>query len=242
MLNFFGLSNKGKVRGNNEDYFHIPQDENDIKLFIVADGMGGENAGEVASCLAVSSIALHVLSNYNEVDDIPLLLRQAINNANKTVFQTAKSDKNYSRMGTTVVCALVKDNVVYVANVGDSRCYIVNENNLQQISIDHSFVQEMIDKGLLSVDEAKNHPNKNLITRAIGVERFVDTDVFLKPFNKGDKILLATDGLTGMIDKEKISAIINNESDCKKAVEQLIDSANEAGGKDNITAVLICND
>ena len=183
-----------------------------------------------------------MLSNYSNYDDVPLLLRQAISNANKTVYQTAKSDKNYNSMGTTVVCALVKDNIVYVANVGDSRCYIVNENNLQQISIDHSYVQEMIDKGLLSVDEAKNHPNKNLITRAIGVERFVDTDVFLKPFNKGDKILLATDGLTGMIDKETISSIINGESDCKKAVEKLIDSANEAGGKDNITAVLICND
>lgn len=240
-MNFFGLSNKGKVRGNNEDYFHIPQSENDIKLFVVADGMGGENAGEVASCLAVSSIALHVLSNYQEINDIPLLLRQAINSANKTVYQTAKSDKNYNHMGTTVVCAIIKDNVVYVANVGDSRCYIVNENNLQQISIDHSFVQEMIDKGLLSVDEAKNHPNKNLITRAIGVDRFVDTDVFIKPFNKGDKLLLATDGLTGMIDKEKISSIINSENDCKLAVEKLIDSANEAGGKDNITAVLICN-
>ena len=241
-MNFFGLSNKGKVRGNNEDYFHVPKEENDIKLFIVADGMGGENAGEVASCLAVSSIALHVLANYHEINDIPLLLRQAINSANKTVYQTAKSDKNYNHMGTTIVCAIIKDNVVYVANVGDSRCYLVNENNLQQISIDHSYVQEMIDKGLLSVDEAKNHPNKNLITRAIGVERFVDTDVFLKPFNKGDKILLATDGLTGMIDKETISSIINGESDCKKAVEKLIDSANEAGGKDNITAVLICND
>ena len=241
-MNFFGLSNKGKVRGNNEDYFHIPKEENDIKLFIVADGMGGENAGEVASCLAVSSIALHILSNYQDTHDIPLLLRQAINSANKTVYQTAKSDKNYNHMGTTVVCAIVKNNVVYVANVGDSRCYLVNENNLQQISIDHSFVQEMIDKGLLSVDEAKNHPNKNLITRAIGVDRFVDTDVFIKPFNKGDKLLLATDGLTGMIDKEKISAIINSENNCKKAVQQLIDSANEAGGKDNITAVLICND
>lgn len=241
-MNFFGLSNKGKVRGNNEDYFHIPKEENDVKLFIVADGMGGENAGEVASCLAVSSIALHVLANYQDIDDITLLLRQAINNANKTVYQTAKSDKNYNHMGTTVVCAIIKDNVVYVANVGDSRCYLVNENNLQQISIDHSFVQEMIDKGLLSVDEAKNHPNKNLITRAIGVDRFVDTDVFIKPFNKGDKLLLATDGLTGMIDSEKISSIINSENNCKKAVEKLIDSANEAGGKDNITAVLICND
>ncbi len=241
-MEYFGLSNKGKVRGNNEDFFHLPQEENEIKLFVVADGMGGENAGEVASCLAVSSIAVHINEHYNQIDDIPLLLRQALNNANKTVFETSKTDKNYKKMGTTVVCALIKDDVAYIANVGDSRCYIVTDNNLQQISIDHSFVQEMIDKGLLSIDEALNHPNKNLITRAIGVERFVNVDVFSKPFKKGDKLLLASDGLTGMIDTDTIRNIINNSKDCKEAVKQLIDSANEAGGRDNITAVLICND
>ncbi|MBE7091567.1 MAG: Stp1/IreP family PP2C-type Ser/Thr phosphatase [Clostridiales bacterium] len=240
-MEYFGLSNKGKVRGNNEDFFHIPQNDDDIKMFIVADGMGGENAGEVASCLAVSSIALHIKENYNSIDDIPLLLRQALNSANKTVYETAKTDINYKKMGTTVVCAIIKDGLCYVANVGDSRCYIVNENNLQQISIDHSFVQEMVDKGLLSYDEAKNHPNKNLITRAIGVERFVLIDVFSKPFKKGDKLLLASDGLTGMVDYENISSIINNSETCEDAVKNLIDSANEAGGKDNITAVLICN-
>lgn len=241
-MEYFGLSNKGKVRGNNEDFFHLPQEDNEIKLFVVADGMGGENAGEVASCLAVSSIAVHINEHYNQIDDIPLLLRQALNNANKTVFETSKTDKNYKKMGTTVVCALIKDDVAYIANVGDSRCYIVTDNNLQQISIDHSFVQEMIDKGLLSIDEALNHPNKNLITRAIGVERFVNVDVFSKPFKKGDKLLLASDGLTGMIDADTIRNIINNSKDCKEAVKQLIDSANEAGGRDNITAVLICND
>lgn len=241
-MEYFGLSNKGKVRGNNEDFFHIPQEENDIKLFVVADGMGGENAGEVASCLAVSSIAVHIKEHYDQIEDIPLLLRQALNNANKTVFETSKTDKNYKSMGTTVVCAIIKDDLAYVANVGDSRCYIVTENNLQQISIDHSFVQEMVDKGLLTIDEAQNHPNKNLITRAIGVERFVNVDVFCKTFKKGDKLLLASDGLTGMVDADKISSIINNSKNCKDAVKQLIDSANEAGGKDNITAVLICND
>lgn len=241
-MEYFGLSNKGKVRGNNEDFFHIPQEKNDIKLFVVADGMGGENAGEVASCLAVSSIATHVKENFEQIEDIPLLLRQAISNANKTVFETSKTDKSYRSMGTTVVCAIIKDELAYVANVGDSRCYIVTENNIQQISIDHSFVQEMIDKGLLTVDEAQNHPNKNLITRAIGVERFVNADVFCTPFKKGDKLLLASDGLTGMINAERISSIINSSNSCKETVKQLIDSANEAGGKDNITAILICND
>ena len=241
-MQYFGLSNKGMIRGSNEDFFHIPQKEEDIRLFIVADGMGGENAGEVASALAVASATVYIEENYDKNGDVPLLLRQALMNANKAVFETARADKSYKNMGTTMVCAIIKNDVVYIANVGDSRCYIVKENNLQQISIDHSFVQEMIDKGLLSVDEAENHPNKNLITRAIGVEKFVNVDVFSKPWEKGDKLLLASDGLTGMIKSEKISAIINSMPDVSEAVKALVDSANEAGGRDNITAVLIAND
>jgi protein phosphatase len=225
----------------NQDAYYASQPSDTVGLYVVADGMGGENAGEVASSLAVSSVAIHVKEHYNDVNDVPLLLRQALNNANKVVYETSKTDKNYKNMGTTVVCAIIKDGICYVANVGDSRCYIVTENTLEQISVDHSFVQEMVDKGLLSIDEAKNHPNKNMITRAIGVERFVSVDVFSKPFKQGDKLLLASDGLTGMIDSDKIRSIINTSNNCETAVIELIDSANDAGGKDNITAVLICN-
>ncbi len=204
--------------------------------------MGGENAGEVASSLAVASAAVHIKENFDKEKDIPLLLRQAFNNANKTVFQTAKADRSYDSMGTTMVCAVISDDIVYVANVGDSRCYILSDNNIEQISVDHSFVQEMVDKGLLSLDEAEHHPNKNLITRAIGVERFVNIDVFSKRWKKGDKLLLASDGLSGMINAEKIKEIINSNYECRETVEMLIDSANNAGGRDNITAVLIIND
>ena len=241
-MKYFGLSNKGMVRGSNEDFFHVPKNDDDLMFFIVADGMGGENAGEVASCLAVSSAAVHIYQRFEGENDMPLLLRQALNNANKAVYETSKSDADYRSMGTTMVCAIIKDDLVYVANVGDSRCYIVTHNTLEQISVDHSFVQEMVDKGLLTVDEAENHPNKNLITRAIGTERFVNVDVFSKSWKKGDKLLLASDGLTGMVSADKITKIINENPDCEKAVRLLIDSANEAGGRDNITAVLICND
>ena len=241
-MQYFGLSNKGMVRGSNEDFFHVPQDTDDKTFFIVADGMGGENAGEVASCLAVSSAAVYLNENFYKENDVAILLRKALNSANKVVFETARSDVNYSSMGTTMVCAVIKNDQVFVANVGDSRCYIVTENNLEQISIDHSFVQEMVDKGMLTVDEAENHPNKNLITRAIGVAKFVNVDVFVKKWKKGDKILLASDGLTGMVHASEISKIINESSDCEKAVNKLIESANNAGGRDNITAVLISND
>ncbi len=241
-MRFYGKSSRGMVRGNNEDFFHVPLKEDDARFFIVADGMGGVNAGEVASSLAVASAVTFVEENYTSACDVALLLRQALNHANKAVFNTAKADKTYENMGTTLVCALIRDNLMFVANVGDSRCYKLSGEAFEQVSIDHSFVQEMIDKGMLSRDEANNHPNKNLITRAIGVDRFVRVDVFCKPFNKGDRILLTSDGLTTMVKSEEIEAIIKKEESCENIVRELIDKANEAGGRDNITAVLIVND
>ena len=237
-MQYFGLSNKGRVREGNEDFFHVPQSTEDNKIFIVADGMGGENAGEVASSLAVSS-AVVFLREHSE-NDKSLLLRKAINYANKIVFKTAQSDKDYSSMGTTMVCALIDGNDVFIANVGDSRCYVFYDNLFQQVTIDHSFVQEMVDKGLLTIDEAERHPNKNLITRAIGISKFVNADVFKLKLEKGMKILLATDGLTGMVDSGELAEVLK-KSDCKLIVEELIEKANDAGGIDNITAVLICN-
>ena len=238
-MQYFGLSNKGRVREGNEDFFHVPKSTEEDMLFIVADGMGGENAGEVASSLAVSSTV--VFLKERSENDKSLLLRKAINYANKVVFKTAQSDNAYSSMGTTMVCALIEGDDAYVANVGDSRCYVFYDDELQQITIDHSFVQEMVDKGLLTKDEAKKHPNKNLITRAIGISKFVNADVFKIKLEKGMKILLSSDGLTGMVDSADISEILRKKN-CRLIVEELIEKANDAGGIDNITAVLICND
>jgi len=238
-MQYYGMSNKGKVRGNNEDFFHIPENENDYKLFIVADGMGGENAGEVASALAVSEAVVCFRDGIKNENDIPLLLRRAVNASNKLVYNTAKSSSEYDNMGTTLVCAYFDSNTVFVANVGDSRCYKLSNGVFKQISIDHSFVQEMLDKGLITEGEAKNHPNKNLITRAIGVDRFVNADIFNEPWEKGDMLLLASDGLSGMLQKSEIEDIVKGCSDCRDGVKKLIKAANAAGGKDNITAILI---
>ncbi len=237
-MQYFGLSNKGRVREGNEDFFHVPQSTKD-NVFIVADGMGGENAGEVASSLAVSSTVVF-LHEHSE-NDKSLLLRKAINYANKIVYKTAQSGSEYASMGTTLVCALIDGDDVFVANVGDSRCYVFYDNLLEQVTVDHSFVQEMVNKGFLSLEEAEKHPNKNLITRAIGISKFVNADIFKLKLKKGMKILLATDGLTGMVNSMDISDILKR-SDCKNCVEELIKKANDAGGIDNITAVLICND
>ena len=241
-MKYSGLSNKGKVRGSNEDFFHIPFNREDVNLFIVADGMGGVNAGEVASSLAVASTAEFIHENYSSATDIRLLLRQAVSEANRTVYQTARSDKTFDSMGTTLVAAIIKDGLVYVANVGDSRCYILRKGEFRQISIGHSYVQEMVDNGVLAPTEAQKHPKKNLITRAIGAERFVEVDVFCQSWEEHDRLLLATDGLTGMLSEEKIKEIISSGADCNRITEQLIQAANEAGGKDNITAVFIAND
>ncbi len=237
-MQFYGMSNKGKVRGNNEDFYHVS--DSDIKLFVVADGMGGVNAGEVASALAVSSIVDYINSHY-DVADRALLLRQAISSANSVVYNTSRSSSKYESMGTTVVCALIDGDMLNVANVGDSRCYLFSKNELNQISTDHSYVQELIDSGMLTKEQARVHPNRNLITRAIGIERFVKIDTFCIDWKPNDKLLLASDGLTGMISEEKMKDILNSDGDCKSIVEQLIDAANNAGGCDNITAVLVQN-
>ncbi len=235
-MKYYGSSNKGRVRGNNEDFFHVPADENDIKLFVVADGMGGQNAGEVASALAVAGVVMHVNENFASQADTALLLRQAFSVANTAVYSTAHADALYESMGTTLVCALIRDGFLYVANVGDSRCYVISDK-LEQISVDHSYVQEMVDKGVISASEARNHPNKNLITRAVGVSKFVQTDIFVREWKSGDRLLLASDGLTGMIKEDDIMSMISD--DCTASVKRLVEAANDAGGKDNITAILV---
>ena len=240
-MKFYGLSNTGKVRGNNEDFYHIPTNEEEQRLFIVADGMGGACAGEVASSLAVADTVQFINANFNNYDDRALLLRKAIGSANKTVFATSKADRIYESMGTTLVAALIENQKVFVANVGDSRCYIISKNKMEQVSVDHSFVQELVDKGMLTRAEAKHHPDRNLITRAIGSDKHVAVDVFCKDFNAGDRILLASDGLTSMIEENEIEQIMLSGDDPKVIVNTLVEKANEAGGKDNVTVVVVLN-
>ena len=238
-MRYAGMSSVGKVRGNNEDFFHVPRDEHDVPLFVVADGMGGMNAGEIASALAVADVVTCVRRQNRRVTDKPLLLRKAVTQANTTVFKTARSDIHYVNMGTTLVCALLDGDRIHIANVGDSRCYLLSGPSFEQVSVDHSYVQEMLSQGLITPEEAKHHPNRNLITRAVGSERFVTADVFTRPFLPGDRLLLASDGLTGMIEPELLRQVLAEENDCEQAVRRLITLANDAGGRDNITAVVI---
>ncbi len=234
-------SSVGCIRLNNQDSFHLPKKDG-LPLFIVADGMGGTNGGEIASTLAISAICTFLEDNLTDgVDDIAPALRNAVNEANKTIYRVARMRQEYSRMGTTCTVALIKDGLAYIAHIGDSRAYINHNGVLRQITCDHSYVQELLNAGQITAQEAKEHPDKHKITKAVGVNGFVTADVFIEPFSDGDIILLCSDGLTNMIDDSCINEILCANEEPSKTVNKLVDAAEKAGGLDNITALIIKN-
>ncbi len=209
-------------------------------LFIVADGMGGHKAGDYASRYTVETIEREIKSSFEKNPSI--IIKKAIQTANKEIRQRASEDPNLTGMGTTVVVATVIGRYLQVANVGDSRLYVANSQEIRQITRDHSLVEEMIRLGGLEREEARLHPDKNIITRAIGAMDTVDVDFFTVELNPTDKILMCSDGLTNMVDDQQILQILNRFPGDKTLVETahaLIDAANENGGKDNIGVVLV---
>ncbi len=237
MLKIYAKTDIGRKRSMNQDsllYSEMPLG-NLPNLFLVADGMGGHSAGDYASLCTVRTIENEVM--LSEDSEPVRILKQAIEAANEEVYKKAGSEPAYNGMGTTVVAGTVIDNILYVANVGDSRLYLVNDD-IMQITRDHSLVEEMVSSGEISREEARNHPDKNIITRAIGVIDSVDIDFFEVDLRKGDLILLCSDGLTNMLNDEEILKIINETGDIEESVEKLIKVANHNGGKDNITVIL----
>ena len=204
-------------------------------LFIVADGMGGHNAGDLASRYTVGTMTDYI---EGAEDERPVaLLAEAIHTANDVVVQKAKSDINLNGMGTTVVAATIQDDYLYVANVGDSRLYLIDDE-IEQITRDHSLVEEMVRLGQLGREEARSHPDRNVITRAIGVRTPVKIDFFDVKLERGDIILLCSDGLTNMVEDYDILRIVRKSSSLKEAANKLVNEANKNGGKDNISVVL----
>ena len=235
-------SSIGMIRQNNQDAFHIPHGDDGINLFIVADGMGGTNGGEIASSLAICSICSYFKDKFNKDGDIPSMMRSAIEAANRAIYRTGRVREEYNRMGTTVTMALIIDSLVYVAHVGDSRAYILNKNKMRQITVDHSYVQELVNAGEITLQEAKSHPDRHKITRAVGINGFVSVDVFIEPIQSGDCLLICSDGLTTMLDDEIIFNTIINEQVFHNAASSLVSKAEQAGGYDNITVVLVNKD
>lgn len=237
-------SNIGRVRHVNEDHAWVGQLPGGITLAIVADGMGGHQAGDVASRLAVESFR-SMLERQHERSEVSqqegkMLLRQAIAEANEKVYEMASRNERYHSMGTTVVAAMLGGGSAVIGHVGDSRAYRVSKERLSLLTEDHSLVNELLKSGQLSQEEAANHPRKNVLTRAIGTDAHVEIDVQSLPWSSEDLLLLCSDGLTNMVGEEQILAVLAQESDDLGAkADQLIQQALEAGGDDNVTVVLL---
>ncbi len=239
-MRVFAKTDRGKVRSINQDCFAVDVLSDGSVLAVVCDGMGGASAGDIASKTAVEIISQYVLNAYHTSmtsDDIIRLLDNAITSANLEVFSLAEKDELLNGMGTTVVASIVRESHAVICNVGDSRAYLIN-SILQQVTRDHSVVQSLVESGKLSHEQARVHPEKNVITRALGVEENVLIDSYCVDLGVDDKLLLCTDGLSNYVDAEYIFRIISNNV-LDKATDLLIKEANQNGGRDNITAVVI---
>ena len=240
-----GKTDIGLVRKVNEDSFSCEKLEgiDDSYLYIVADGMGGHNAGEVASSMAVQEVTSYIRENIETLKlgdkEIQDLIRNAILHANEKVYKTSILKSNCLGMGTTLSMVLVKDSSIFIGHVGDSRIYLIRENEIKRITEDHSLVAELIKSGSIKPEDANNHPQKNVITKALGTEYTLEPDVSQSDIQSGDFILICTDGLSNAVYEEDMIYTIVNTSDLNDACELLINKAKESGGFDNITAVVI---
>lgn len=233
----FSKTDIGRKREVNQDYVFVSDQPvgNIPNLLIVADGMGGHNAGDYASKFVVEVLKKELAKSRE--DGPRAMMKKAIASANHQLIAESKTDARLEGMGTTLVAATVIEHTLYFANVGDSRLYLLNDE-IRQLSKDHSLVQEMVRLGGLNAEEAKHHPDKNIITRAIGVKEDIEIDFFEYRLKKGDIILMCTDGLSNMVEDEEIFQIVRSSRDVVEAVEQLIERANSNGGKDNIGVIV----
>lgn len=235
-IRWHGRTDVGSLRSRNEDAFFCAGVE-DTGLFIVADGMGGHDAGDVASSLAVKTVCREVRAAAERQPDPEALLLRSLREANKAVCREA--GKAGSNMGTTLGVALIAGGAAFIANVGDSRAYWINDAGISQITEDHSLVAKLVAAGKLTKEAARGHPKSNLLYRTIGSDENVAVDTFRWPLVRGGALLLCTDGLWGEVPDEEIHGICRREPDPRAACDRLIEQANRHGGKDNITAVLV---
>ena len=247
-LEFASATDPGRVRSHNEDSIGT---EPEIGLAVLADGMGGYNAGEVASGIAVAVVSaetkraldgrlLHVVDPETGETEAERLTRSHSAKANTSIFEAARSQPQYAGMGTTLVVALFFDNRVCVAHVGDSRLYRLRGDSFEQITRDHSLLQEQIDSGMITREAAKLSQNKNLVTRALGIDAEVDTEVHVYETRPGDTYLLCSDGLSDMVGDDDMKLTLTSlQANLQLAAEQLVQQANDNGGRDNISVILV---
>lgn len=227
-------SDTGNIRELNEDYAAFIEDER-FKIYLIADGMGGHNAGEIASKLAVKSIIRYLLENYGKDENI---LMNSVKYANDEIYEISKRNAKCKGMGTTITGCFISGNKIQVVNVGDSCCFSIKNNNITKVTKDHSWVQELIDAGAITEEEGRVHPKKNIITRALGTNSTVQIDIFEFDKIENEKFLLCSDGLSNEVGKEEMLEVINNSNNYDEACEELVNLAKKRGGKDNITILL----
>lgn len=241
-MQYWGLTDQGCVRKQNQDAYHIEQLDRNSLLCVVCDGMGGAKSGNVASSLAVDVFVQEIRRNWNarlDSDKIDQLLRAAVKQANFTVYEQAMQFEEFDGMGTTLVALLLHGKHASIVNVGDSRAYGINWNGIHQITKDHSVVQMMVDRGELTPEQAKFYPGKNLITRAIGIEPTVLCDIYRQEVEKGDFFLLCSDGLSNMMDDQEILFEVIHGVNKQHCCKRLLDIAISRGSPDNVTSVLV---
>lgn len=236
-----GASHVGRVRTSNQDAFICGKLSEKASFAVVCDGMGGANGGNIASGIAVRMVADRLVDDYRDAMNelaVEALFVQAIDEANQAVFNVSMENVDLRGMGTTVVAAIVTEQRVFVAYVGDSRAYVVTRDTIEQISKDHSVVQEMVEQGKITPEQAKTHPKKHFLTRAVGVESQTQSGFVVAPFSEGGTLLLCTDGLSNMVEPDTIQSLVRTFP-FEEIPNKLINTANLAGGSDNITIVAV---
>ncbi len=244
MIKAYSKSDIGKAREINEDSFYITEEPlNKIQLFILADGMGGCNAGDVASREAIICTKNYIENNFDDTpkdrDSLIQLVGSSIEYANMVVYEKSLENKNLEGMGTTLEVCLIYNNRAYIGHIGDSRIYRIRNNFMRKLTQDHSYVQKLVQEGTITKEEAEHHPKKNMLMKALGCSAFVEPDVMVKGFQKEDIMVICSDGLTNMVNIEDIQKIVKENFEI--APKELVDLANQNGGLDNITVITIKN-
>ena len=243
MIIAYAKSDVGKVREMNQDAYYISDSSSEVKLYILADGMGGYKGGEIASNLAVKCTKNYIENNFKETpkdrENLLQLVASSMEYANMIVYEKSKENKEYEGMGTTLEVCLIYNNKVYIGHIGDSRIYRIRKDFIRKLTTDHSYVQKLVKEGTITKEEAEVHPKKNMLLKALGCNAFVEPDVSVKGFLKDDILLISSDGLTNMVKQDDIFKLATGN--IEKAPQRLVDLANENGGMDNITVVIIKN-
>lgn len=237
----FAKSDIGKARELNQDYYYISKETDEPKIYILADGMGGYKGGEIASKLATDSVRKYIENNFDstpkEKEEILKLIGSAVEYANMVVYEKSKEIPELEGMGTTIEVCLIYNNKAYIGHIGDSRIYRIRKEVIRKLTKDHSYVQKLVEDKKITREEAKSHPKKNMLTRALGCTPYVEPDLRARNFEKGDVFIICSDGLTNMVDEKRIYELVKN--DITTATDNLIKEANDAGGYDNITVIII---